>query len=105
MNDKSNWVFKDPPNMAVIADRKIVREQDWIAHVFHDADDGGWQFHNSDLDAPKLADALVVSLQEIAALDPSVAKLADLPLGWRAWPDSKGSDWQRLSILAPGRAQ
>ena len=34
-------------------------------------------------------DAAVVSLHNIVQLDPTVADLADLPLGWHAWRDSR----------------
>lgn len=89
------WPFKDPPNVAVIANRKIFTDGGWIAYVSHDEDDGGWQFHISEAGPPKEADAFVVGLNEIVELDESVMELADLPLGWHAWRDSKTSPWQR----------
>ena len=87
------WRFADPPNVAVIANKKIIKSGDWIAYVTHDEDDGGWQFHNGDkLDE---SDAAVVSLGSIVALDASINELADLPLGWHAWRERKGSPWLR----------
>jgi hypothetical protein len=87
------WKFQDPPNVAVIASRKIVNGSTWIAHVFHDAWDGGWQFLDEEpLDEDHVA---VVGLQEIVLLDPSIADLSDLPLGWRAWRESHISPWKR----------
>ncbi len=89
------WPFKDPPNVAVITTRKIVDGSDWIAYVYHDADDGGWQFHTSEAGPPSVSDAAVVALSEIVQLDDTVTELADLPVGWHAWRVSESSPWQR----------
>ncbi len=87
------WTFADPPNVAVITTKSIVSREDWIANVFHDEDDGGWQF----LGTAELStdDAAVVSLENIVDLDPSVEKLTDLPLGWQAWRDTSDGIWHR----------
>jgi hypothetical protein len=88
-----DWKFQDPPNVAVITNKRIIKSQDWIAHVSHDEDDGGWQFHGR---GPlNEQDAAVVSLRSIVELDPSVAELADLPLGWSASRESPDSPWHR----------
>jgi hypothetical protein len=90
------WPFKDLPNVAVITTWKIVNGSDWIAYVYHDADDGGWQFHTSEAGPPSVSDAAVVALSEIVQLDETVTELADLPMGWHAWRASKNSPWQRI---------
>jgi hypothetical protein len=89
------WPFRDPPNVAVITTRKIVDCSDWIAYAYHDADDGGWQFHASEAGPPTVADAVIVALSEIVQLDETVTELADLPVGWHVWRASKSSPWQR----------
>ena|SRR6266704_5141340 len=89
-----NWPFLDPPNTAVFTSQSIVREQEWIYHVTHDEDDGAWQFHPYGGPASE-ADASVVSLEEILVLDPTIAELADLPLGWCAWRERENSPWMR----------
>ena len=89
------WVFEDPPNLAVITTRGVVEGRDWIAYVSHDADDGGWQFHDSDPAPPQESEAMVVSLRSIVQLDPTIVDLVDLPIGWRAWRESKGVPWHR----------
>jgi len=91
--ERMQWKFPDPPNVAVITSRGVVFGGDWIAHVSHDVSDGGWQFHSTK--PLNENDAAIIGLQEIAELDPSIAELADLPLGWRAWRDSQTSPWQR----------
>ncbi|HWX67834.1 MAG TPA: hypothetical protein VNZ27_15560 [Rhodanobacter sp.] len=88
------WPFSDQPNLAVVANRKIIVEQAWIAYVSHDLDDGGWQFH---VESEELIEknAAVVSLENVLECDPTIALLADLPLGWHAWRSSKTAAWQR----------
>jgi len=89
------WKFDDHPNTAVIANRKIFSSGEWIAYVFHDNDDGCWQFH-TDQSTPLIEeDAILVSLQSVVNQDHSIAVLADLPLGWCAWRNSIEAIWQK----------
>ena len=61
--------------------------------VCHDADDGMWQFlTGGDF---KVADGMIVCLHHMLERDPSLAELADLPPGWRAWRDYPEDPWQR----------
>ena len=85
--------FSQPLNVAVITTRGIISGRDWIAWVFHDAEDGGWQFLSRD--RRSVADAAVVSLSSVLELDQSVLELADLPLGGHAWRETKDSQWRR----------
>ena len=62
-------------------------------HVTHDNDDHGWQFLGKE--GARMADAMVVALEEIVDLDDSVLTIADLPPGWHAWRESKDTPWQR----------
>jgi hypothetical protein len=91
----SEWPFSDPPNTASIALRRILREGRPIRLVTHDVEDGSWQF----LDGEDVTegDALVVGLNTILAHDPSVAAIADLPLGSRAWRDSPEATWTEIA--------
>jgi hypothetical protein len=91
----AEWKFQDPPNVAVFTVKQIVWEGDWIAYVTHDEEDGGWQFHNSAPGPTKESDASIVALREMVERDSTIVELADLPLGWHAWRESKGSPWHR----------
>ncbi len=91
----TDWVFDDPPDVAVIATRAIIEDGGWIARVSHDAEDGAWQFHDCAVGAPRETEARVVSLRSVVARDPSLAQLADLPCGWRAWRPAPDAPWQR----------
>ncbi len=44
---KKRWPFREPRNLAVITVWRVLRKQDPILSVFHDAGDGGWQFLNT----------------------------------------------------------
>ena len=93
MDPPADWPFESPPNVAVITSRKIMTGGDWIAYVWHDEDDGGWQFHGSE--PTVVEDAAIIALGEILELDSSIANLADLPVGWEAWRETSDSRWER----------
>jgi hypothetical protein len=61
--------------------------------VIHDLGHGGWQL----LDGQDLAGRkpLVVPKAQLLKVDPSLAGVTDLPVGWRARRSSRGDDWQR----------
>lgn len=90
---KDVWPFSDPPNVATITTKKVLDEGHPILLVTHDEDDGGWQFLCGTTNDPE--DGRVVGLDCIYNLDPSIAQLSDLPLGWRAYRDTAESPWQR----------
>jgi len=92
----SAWPFSDPPNVASITVREIVQRTKPILLVCHDSDDGSWQFLTGG--PVDMADAMVVALKEIVDLDPSLAALADLPLGWQASRENLHSAWTRSKM-------
>ncbi|TGL35569.1 hypothetical protein EHQ52_13085 [Leptospira koniambonensis] len=78
--------------MCITTDR-ILAGRKKILSIWHDEEDGMWQF----LDDMELSeeDAEIVSLEEMWQLDPSVGDIADLPLGWMAWRKKVGGNWTR----------
>jgi hypothetical protein len=73
-----------------------VMEDGWpILLVTHDADDGAWQFVNGRGDTDTTDSAMVVAIEVVLRVDPSLVELADLPLGWHAWRQSAGDEWIR----------
>jgi hypothetical protein len=79
----------------VITTADILKRGFPIVRVTHDEDDGSWQFH-SERGAPEdLAGAHVVALRTIVGMDPAIAELADLPLGWCATRSGPGGVWRR----------
>jgi hypothetical protein len=87
------WPFRDLKNVVVFTVRQVAREGRPILRVSHDAEDGAWQF--LELGTPSAQDAMILSLEEMVALDAKVKELADLPLGWRALRRSPDAPWQR----------
>src|SRR5690348_13492263 len=87
------WPFDQERRCAVVTLRSIVFDAKPILLVFHDEDDGGWQF--LDGQAFEMSNAALVALEEIVKRDPSVLEIADMPPGWKAWRDSSSSSWQR----------
>ena len=92
------WPFREQPNVAVFADRKIIEGRAWIGYVSHDAEDGAWQFHTGETEQLQETDAALIALEEIVQRDNSVAELADLPLGWCARRRSEDAPWQCAPI-------
>jgi len=91
--NRAAWKFEDTPNLAVLTTSPVASGVDWIAYVSHDADDGGWQFHGTQ--TPTVENGAVLGLGEVVALDPSIAELHDLPLGWNASRLSPDGKWER----------
>jgi hypothetical protein len=98
MDVPRQWVFADPRNLAVITVAQVLRLGMPVLYVTHDADDGGWQFLTGE--AVEAADSMVVALEEMIGHDPSLAALADLPIGWCAWREGKEADWLRGPLRA-----
>jgi hypothetical protein len=87
------WPFSQPKNEAVITVWSILHGVDPILHVYHSDQDGSWSFMSGKGFSVK--DAALVSLQEVANRDPTIAELADLPLGWKATRTAVGGTWLR----------
>ncbi len=88
------WPFGDEPrNVAVFTTRQVLEGRP-VVRVSHDADDGAWQFLCDSPERP-IADARIVALEEALRRDPTLAEVADLPLGWGAWRARPGAPWQR----------
>ena len=88
-----SWPFEEPKDMAVFTTTAILAGEDWVYFVTHDDEDGFWQFHgeqDSGIEGAKLS-----SLEKLFTLEPRIAELANLPLGWCAWRDAPDAPWQR----------
>lgn len=70
-----------------------MREGDPIVEVYHDYDDGSWQFHGTH--ASSIEDAMLVGLSEVWELDSSIGELHDLPFGWKAVREAPDLPWHR----------
>jgi hypothetical protein len=91
----SSWPFADPPNFTAFTTRGVMERGEPILAVYHDADDGAWQFIGGPWEE---ADIIIVCLEHAVARDPSVAALADLPRGWAARRHGPAAVWERFEI-------
>jgi len=80
-NSLYNWKFPDPPHAGVILSKTVHNGTEPVTFVSHDAEDGGWQFLGDSMSDPG---AVVSCFHHPIDRDPSLAELADLPLGWYA---------------------
>lgn len=88
-----NWKFPDDPHAKAFLSETVHKGTEPITYVSHDASDGAWQFLGdsmSDGGGP-----VVSCLHHPIDRDPSLAELADLPLGWVAERARVGEPWAR----------
>lgn len=100
----TTWPFDDAPNTACFTLRRILRpgflrrKADVLA-VYHDANDGSWQF--LDNKPARVSDAMLVSLDVMLKRDPTLAEIANLDRGWRAVRRTIGGQWERSPMAQP----
>jgi hypothetical protein len=93
LRSTGDWKFADPPNVITFTTKEIAHAGQPILLVTHEAGDGAWQFlPGSPVES---ADALIVALEQMVKRDPTLAELADLPVGWQATRSAAGTPWQR----------
>lgn len=85
--------FEDSLSTAVFTTKFVVKENKEITYVSHDEDDGSWQFHSNDKWEDYSKVAMVLSLDEIIEIDPTVLEIADLPYDYIATRRSKQDKW------------
>lgn len=83
------WPFEAPRNVACFTTHAVLAGSP-ILEVYHDYEDGAWQFHAAQTGKPA-----IVALEEVYRRDPSIGELHDLPDGWRALRTSPTDAWSR----------
>lgn len=84
-------MFKDAPNTMVITTKRVINGEASILIVFHDEEDGMWQF--LDGDDRNEDDVAIISLAEIERIDSAINAISELPLGWVAWREHENAKW------------
>jgi hypothetical protein len=92
LTDDQSWPFHEGRNRAVFTTRPVLEEGHPILLVTHDTDDS-WQFLCGTTN--RTEDAKIVSLGSILERDGTLAEVANLPEGWRAFRRERGSAWSR----------
>jgi len=87
-----NWKFTDSPHSEALLSDKVDKGTEPITFVSHDASDGAWQFLGDSMFEGR---GVLVCLHHPIDRDPTLAELADLPVGWYAERDAVGEPWTR----------
>jgi hypothetical protein len=88
-----NWKFPEDPHTRVFLSDAVHKATEPATFVSHDAEDGAWQFLGdsmSDGGSP-----VISCFHHPIDRDPSLAELADLPIGWYAERSGVGKPWVR----------
>ncbi|MBY0456341.1 MAG: DUF4262 domain-containing protein [Gemmataceae bacterium] len=88
------WPFPDPPNVITFTSRPVMAQEKPILHAARDSD-GAWQFHTGE--PVDLKDAMVVALEEVVKLDPTLTELGNLERGTQATRTAVGAEWERTN--------
>jgi hypothetical protein len=88
-----NWKFSDDPHARVFLSETVNTGTEMITYVSHDAGDGAWQFLGDSMSEG--GGPIISCFHHPIDRDPSLAELADLPLGWYAERDGVGRPWTR----------
>ncbi len=86
------WPFKDAPTTPCITCEEVLNGAP-ILIATHYADDNSWAFLDGEPHDPD--DAYFATLEELLALHPDLAAVADLKPGWTAFRETPTSAWER----------
>lgn len=92
------WAFPSRPTATAFTTVRVVEEAAPIVYVVHD-EDHTWQF--IDELAWLESDIRISHLAHIVDGDPTLASIADLPLGWQAFRGDVGGEWTRSPLPTP----
>ena len=90
---RHRWFFPDPADTAALTTVHVLEKRVPVILVAHDSDDGMWQFLCGTSSDSK--DGRIIGLGEMLEIDPSLAEIADLPVGWTARRSAPGQKWHR----------
>jgi hypothetical protein len=90
LDRNTDFKFYEQRNLGVYTTKQAFHG-DPVLYVYHNSD-GDWQFHTTP--DPEPAGAILVCLEELTKLDPTLNGIYHLDYGWRAWRTSKESPWE-----------
>jgi len=86
--------FRCPLTTAVFTNKQVITQGKLISIVIHDVDDGSWKFFSKEEKMSSNEQVVIVSLEEILMIDPSVSEIAHLPEGALATRRSLSDHWK-----------
>ena len=91
--NSGKWLFDQGPRIVAITSIHVTENGSDIVLVIHYKDDRSWSFQSG---APfSQGDVRLVLMKRIVEIDPTVAEVADLPIGWAAKREKIGAQWRR----------
>ena len=81
------------PRLGVVCCGYVFRRERSVRLVSHEED--GWQFLCGGVDHFGSKDGNLIMIRILLGFDPTLAEVADLPVGWEAERKDQGSSWMR----------
>jgi hypothetical protein len=85
--------FSEAANTAVFTTKFVVIDNKDITEVYHEEEDGAWQFFSDDRFDDYRTVVKVVGLGQILKRDSTLFEIADMPVGHFAHRKFKGDKW------------
>lgn len=96
LDRKLDFKFFEARNTASFVARQIFKEDKPILRVYHDEDDGAWQFLTGETVIAE--DLMIVALEQVVKRDPTINELFNMPTGQMATREFVGAKWVREDI-------
>ena len=90
---EEEWPFDQEPNVAALTTRQVLELNYPVLVVTHYDDDHSWAFVCGTTD--EVEDGRLICMADALGLDETLRSVADLPPGWSARREDKGSEWIR----------
>lgn len=87
----ASWTFREDPATICVVQRTIASGQRDILLVARDSTTGRWQFFDGT--GTGMNQVVGLTLGDVVELDPSIAHLTNLAMGWVARRQAKGLPW------------
>ena len=92
-DSRSDWSSQLYP--AAITTEAVASRRFPVLRVVHEEGHSGWQFYD---DAEPLTSPVVLEKDVFLRLDPSLASVTDLPVGWEAVRQTATAPWHRRAL-------
>ncbi|MBT2563793.1 hypothetical protein J7E50_21460 [Pedobacter sp. ISL-68] len=86
--------FKENLDTAVFTSKYVMTNSSPIVYIAHH-EDGAWEFWGDQ--TINESEIVVVSLQQIIKVDPTILEVSDLPIGFNAIRETKEKPWVLVS--------
>lgn len=91
-DDNNGWIWDQTEDTATITTRQVAEQGLPVLVVTHFADDHSWAFTCGVSEDEN--DVMIVAMETIINLDPTLSEIADLEPGWSAYRDAIGAPWE-----------